>query len=71
VQGLGSQQLGHWKGAESGRGRVRDQGEALCFVAESLHMLRRPLEAKAHYDKARLLGEQHGFLSVEGARDRS
>ena len=44
--------------------RFRDQGEAICNSA--VHLLRfNPKEAKKYLLRARALGEQHGFISME------
>ena len=43
----------------------RDQGTALCTVAQHLQFLDRPQEAVGHFQRARKLAEEHGFFSVE------
>jgi hypothetical protein len=45
--------------------RFRDQGEALCIVAEQLHILGRRQEAETYLQRARKIAEAHGFFSVE------
>jgi hypothetical protein len=43
----------------------RDQGEAMCALAKSLHAAGKQQEASVYYQKARKVGEAHGFFSVE------
>ena len=45
--------------------RFRDQGEEMCALAESLHVAGKRQEASLYYQKARKVGEAHGFFSVE------
>ena len=45
--------------------RFRDQGEAICVVAGTLQTLGRQKEASPFYQRARDVGEAHGFFSVE------
>jgi hypothetical protein len=45
--------------------RFRDQGEAMCALANSLHAAGKRQEASLYYQKARKVGEAHGFFSVE------
>ena len=47
------------------RQRFRDQGEAICALADRLHAAGRRQEASLHFQKARKVGEAHGFFSVE------
>ena len=46
-------------------GRFCDQGKAICAVAESLSMVQNNKKAKEYFQRARALGEQHGFFTVE------
>ena len=45
--------------------RFRDQGEAICSLALSLIRAGKRKEAAGCYQRARLLGAAHGFISVE------
>jgi hypothetical protein len=45
--------------------RFRDQGEAMCSLANSFCMAGKRQEASLCYQKARKVGEAHGFFSVE------
>jgi len=45
--------------------RFRDQGEAMCVLASDLSLAGKGQEASAYYQKARKVGEAHGFFSVE------
>jgi len=46
--------------------RFRDQGELMCKVGDHLHTWwGRNAESAAYYQKARAVGEKHGFFSVE------
>jgi len=45
--------------------RFRDQGEAMCDLASSLCAAGKRQEASLYYQKARKVGEAHGFFSVE------
>ncbi|KAJ1486886.1 hypothetical protein T484DRAFT_1788307 [Baffinella frigidus] len=45
--------------------RFRDQGEAMCTCADSLHFAGKRQEAAAYFQRARNLAEAHGFFSVE------
>ena len=45
--------------------RFRDQGEALCRVADQLLGLGRHQESERHFERARKIAEAHGFFSVE------
>jgi len=45
--------------------RFRDQGEALCSVANALLGLGRRQEAEGYFERARKIAEAHGFFSVE------
>ena len=45
--------------------RFRDQGEAICTCADSLHFAGKRQEAAGFFSAARSLGEAHGFFSVE------
>ncbi|KAJ1483729.1 hypothetical protein T484DRAFT_1895394 [Baffinella frigidus] len=45
--------------------RFRDQGTALCTVAQHLQFLDRPQEAVRHFQRAKKIAEAHGFFSVE------
>jgi hypothetical protein len=47
------------------RQRFRDQGEAICELADCLCMAGKGQEASLYYQKARKVGEAHGFFSVE------
>jgi hypothetical protein len=47
------------------RQRFRDQGEAMCALANSLCMAGKQQESSLYYHKARKVGEAHGFFSVE------
>ena len=47
------------------RQRFRDQGEAMCDLADDLRWAGRGQEASSYYQKARKVGEAHGFFSVE------
>ena len=43
----------------------RDQGEAMCSLAANLSGAGKHQEASVYYQKARKVGEAHGFFSVE------
>ena len=45
--------------------RFRDQGDALCILAEHLLALRRDQESIFNFKRARGVAEAHGFFSVE------
>jgi hypothetical protein len=45
--------------------RFRDQGQALCRVADRLPSLGRQHEAEEYFQRARKIAEAHGFFSVE------
>jgi len=45
--------------------RFRDQGEAICSIADILLALRKMEEATTTYTRARDIGAAHGFFSVE------
>jgi len=45
--------------------RFRDQGDALCRVADQLHSLGRRREAEKYLQRARKIAEAHGLFSVE------
>jgi hypothetical protein len=45
--------------------RFRDQGEAICNLADDHHRAGKRKEAVEYYQKARKVGEAHGFFSVE------
>jgi len=45
--------------------RFRDQGEEMCALANRLRAAGRRQEASLYYQKARKVGEAHGFFSVE------
>jgi hypothetical protein len=45
--------------------RFRDQGEEMCALAERLRAAGKRQEASLYYQKARKVGEAHGFFSVE------
>jgi tetratricopeptide (TPR) repeat protein len=45
--------------------RFRDQGQALCRVADYLLGLGRRQEAEGYFQRARKIAEAHGFFSVE------
>ena len=45
--------------------RFRDQGEAMCDLANPLNQLGKRQEAAEYFQKARKVGEAHGFFSVE------
>ena len=45
--------------------RFRDQGEALCRVADHLRSLGKEQEVETHLQRARKIAEAHGFFSVE------
>jgi len=47
------------------RQRFRDQGEEMCNLADSLRAAGKRQEASLYYQKARKVGEAHGFFSVE------
>jgi len=47
------------------RQRLRDQGEAMCALANSLRAVGKRQEASLYYQKARKVGKAHGFFSVE------
>jgi hypothetical protein len=47
------------------RQRFRDQGEAMCTLADRLGAAGKLQEASVYYRKARKVGEAHGFFSVE------
>ena len=47
------------------RQRFRDQGEEMCFLADCLSMAGELHDASVYYQKARKVGEAHGFFSVE------
>ena len=45
--------------------RLRDQGDAMCSVADHLGILDKTQEAAGYYQRARKLGEAHGFFLLE------
>ena len=45
--------------------RFRDQGEMMCSVADNLHFLGKRQEAAGYFQRARKLGEEHGFFLLE------
>ena len=45
--------------------RFRDQGEQMCNLADSLRRAGKGQEASLYFQKARKVGEAHGFFSVE------
>ena len=45
--------------------RFRDQGEEICLLADNLFEAGKHQEAAEYYQKARKVGEAHGFFSVE------
>jgi len=45
--------------------RFRDQGDAMCNIGDHLVMLRRRQESSLYFQRARNLGQAHGFLSIE------
>jgi hypothetical protein len=45
--------------------RFRDQGEAICRLADQLRLLDHRQIAEGYYQRARNLAEAHGFFSVE------
>ena len=45
--------------------RFRDQGEAMCSLANTLHRIERNKEAATWYQRARDVGAAHGFFSLE------
>jgi hypothetical protein len=47
------------------RQRFRDQGEQMCTLADTLDVAGKQQEASLYYQKARKVGEAHGFFSVE------
>ena len=47
------------------RQRFRDQGEAMCVLAGRLCAAGKRQESSSYYQKARKVGEAHGFFSVE------
>jgi len=47
------------------RQRFRDQGEQMCTLASTLSVAGKQQEASLYYQKARKVGEAHGFFSVE------
>ena len=47
------------------RQRFRDQGEAMCNLATNLSGAGKHQEASLYFQKARKVGEAHGFFSVE------
>ena len=47
------------------RQRFRDQGEEICALADSLRAAGKRQEASLYYQRARKVGEAHGFFSVE------
>jgi hypothetical protein len=47
------------------RQRFRDQGEEMCNLATNLSGAGKHQEASLYYQKARKVGEAHGFFSVE------
>jgi hypothetical protein len=47
------------------RQRFRDQGEEMCNLARILSAAGKRQEASGYYQKARKVGEAHGFFSVE------
>jgi hypothetical protein len=47
------------------RQRFRDQGEEMCFLADNLRAAGKRQEASLYCQKARKVGEAHGFFSVE------
>ena len=47
------------------RQRFRDQGEALHFIGDNFATVGRPQEAALYFQRARKVGAEHGFFSVE------
>jgi len=45
--------------------RFRDQGQAMCTLADNLNEAGKRQEAAEYFQKARKVGEAHGFFSVE------
>jgi len=45
--------------------RFRDQGKAMCDLATTFNQVDKRQEAAEYYQKARKVGEAHGFFSVE------
>jgi len=45
--------------------RFRDQGEEICGIANNLNRAGKRKDAAEYYQKARKVGEAHGFFSVE------
>jgi len=45
--------------------RFRDQGKALCTVADHLLFIGKRQEAEGYFQRARKIAEAHGFFSVE------
>ena len=45
--------------------RFRDQGLSMCVIAKHLHVLGKTQEAAGYYQRARKLGEAHGFFLLE------
>ena len=45
--------------------RFRDQGEVICVVADHLRVLGTTQEAAGNFQRARKLGEAHGFFLLE------
>ena len=45
--------------------RFRDQGQSMCGIAEQLHILGKTQEAAGYFQRARKLGEAHGFFLLE------
>ena len=45
--------------------RFRDQGQLMCVVADHLRVLGKTQEAAGYFQRARKLGEEHGFFLLE------
>ena len=45
--------------------RFRDQGEVMCAIAENLQTIGKTQEAAGYFQRARKLGEEHGFFVLE------
>ena len=45
--------------------RFRDMGKVMCDLAETLQIAEQPHEAARCLERARAVGEEHGFFSVE------
>ena len=45
--------------------RFRDQGDTLCSLADTLVCIDKRKEAEGYFNRAREIGEAHGFFSVE------